>query len=557
MTYSRLVSDVGTSDSPAWTNHDKVVWMAWKGQGTDRAIYVTQTRTQQPQSTTKAGTSDLVNGAYSFNPQQKAIDDATAASPAIVSYAGALYLFWCNAADGNIHWASCNDGKTWTNLQAIGIGDSLAGPSANNARATTNHAPTAVAANNNIYLFWRDTKSGKVAYATYSHGYWLQSTVSPASGGTPTTSEAPAVALTSSTIEVAWRGSGEGAVWWSSLPLAGGSGWTPQQQIFPKTTVPPAMICDGNGVVWLTWISDPADALSVSSIPWSANTASFGGAVLCFASLETGGKQWSTRCVREGISPGYRPALVSTAADSQSIMMSWRNPGTDQGIYYGALRLPAKSYVFEIKGFTCHTPRSGSVLGAGTDTNYAAISAQVTGTKQAITKTASCGDQSTGQSYSTPLSTTPVSVPDNGVVVMTYTLVNSSQPPSQVTGYLESSAEKLVQAGASYAASAAGAALGTAIGAAIGTGTVPLLGSALGALAGFLVSDAWGVLFPNCDGPIASAVRVMSAAQLLTATGATVADQQPSPGMQPPMVTQDGCGANPNYTVDWCVTPNA
>jgi hypothetical protein len=114
-----------------------------------------------------------------------------------------------------------------------------------------------------------------------------------------------------------------------------------------------------------------------------------------------------------------------------------------------------------------------------------------------------------------------------------------------------------VQAGASYAASAAGAALGTAIGAAIGTGTVPLLGSALGALAGFLVSDVWSVAFPNCDGPIASAVRSLSAAQLLTANGLVVPDQQPSPGMQPPMVTQDGCGANPNYTVNWCVKPNA
>jgi hypothetical protein len=87
---------------------------------------------------------------------------------------------------------------------------------------------------------------------------------------------------------------------------------------------------------------------------------------------------------------------------------------------------------------------------------------------------------------------------------------------------------------------------------------VPLLGSALGALAGFLVSDIWQVAFPNCDGPIGSAVRAFSAADLTTLPNGpptNFSDQQPSPGMQPPMTTQDGCGSNPLYVVTWSIAP--
>jgi hypothetical protein len=70
-------------------------------------------------------------------------------------------------------------------------------------------------------------------------------------------------------------------------------------------------------------------------------------------------------------------------------------------------------------------------------------------------------------------------------------------------------------------ATSTAAALGTAIGAAIGTEIpVPLLGSALGALAGWLLGSAWA--FRDCDGPVAAAVHVFTGASLrraMTAVG--------------------------------------
>jgi hypothetical protein len=115
--------------------------------------------------------------------------------------------------------------------------------------------------------------------------------------------------------------------------------------------------------------------------------------------------------------------------------------------------------------------------------------------------------------------------------------------------------EQLASAGAHAAISAAADALAVEIGAAIGTAVVPVIGSALGAAAGWLLGEAWGIAFPGCDGPVALGVRAYTAAELSMATGSQVTDQQPSPGMQPPMVTQDGCGSNPLYEVQWLIKP--
>ena len=134
---------------------------------------------------------------------------------------------------------------------------------------------------------------------------------------------------------------------------------------------------------------------------------------------------------------------------------------------------------------------------------------------------------------------------------MTYQIINSSQGASAATTYLQQAGLKLATAGAQAAATEVGDAIGAAVGAGLGIAIpVPVVGSALGALAGWLVSSAWGIAFPNCDGPVAAGIRTFNGADLRQWTAsAPFAVSENHPGINSP----SGCGSNSNYNTDWVV----
>jgi hypothetical protein len=172
---------------------------------------------------------------------------------------------------------------------------------------------------------------------------------------------------------------------------------------------------------------------------------------------------------------------------------------------------PTQLYNFLMDSFQVLEPRSGSLGGfdKGNDSDYVGFSIQVNnGTSQQQTKF--IGNNCHSGTFNVGLAFNSIALADTDAVAVIATIVNSSSGEAATTKYLSSALSKL--------ASAAGKALGTyatneiltqavkdeigaAIGATLGTAIVPLLGSALGALSGFLVGEAWGILFPNCDGP--------------------------------------------------------
>jgi len=554
MGYTQTVANEGTSLSPSWTIHDgKEIWIAWKGEGSDPAIYVAQTSglTPDPNPTT---------GQYTFSKQAKLPDFTTGDSPAITSLNGTLYLFWRGQSDSNLYWASSPDGITWTDLHQVGMGPATS-PPLTWTYPQTSHGPVVVSGNNSLYLFWAGFGTDTRIYSsTYSAGYWSgPDWVSPQTGGVPATDESPAVVLSGQSIYLAWRGANTGEIWYSKCSPDGT--WAQQYEISAiPSAYAPSLALDGGGTLWVSWVTAPNPN---ASEPWivvlPASLSIIQDSRLLFASLGSGG--WSAPAQRVGATPGSRAALLSTGKDSTDIMMLWKaGSGDNWGINYGPLRLPPISYVFEVQNFECRTTRSGDIVSsivAPADTDYLSLTVQVTGANP-VTATYFAGNIQNGQTSAGGITLPPINIPDNAQVVMTYLITNSSLPESQVLQYLSTASEKLAAAGATAAATALGDAIGTAIGAALGTAAVPLIGSALGALAGFLVADAWHFAFPNCDGPVAAAVRVFTAADLATAPGSLlVVDQQPSPQMQPPMVTQDGCGSNPLYFVDWGVKPAA
>jgi hypothetical protein len=151
------VPNIGTSTSPALASLKGVVYMAWKGEGTDTKIYVSSLgsdgawtpRQVVPVGTSEgpalAVTSDTLYLAWkgesdsaiwwskssdgkTWSPQAQVPGVGTSAGPALASDgSGSMYLAWKGESDTSIWWSKCSDGKTWTPQQR-GRGQTLSGP---------------------------------------------------------------------------------------------------------------------------------------------------------------------------------------------------------------------------------------------------------------------------------------------------------------------------------------------------------------------------------------------------------------------------------------------
>jgi hypothetical protein len=127
------------------------------------------------------------------------------------------------------------------------------------------------------------------------------------------------------------------------------------------------------------------------------------------------------------------------------------------------------------------------ISGLATDTDYVSF-AVTAGNGRPQVQNKSMGDLGKGV-FSVGLTFGDVAVADREPVIVSYLIMNHGGPPAQIDSYLEGTVTQLADAGAKAAASAIGSGLGTLAGATIGGAVVPILGSALGALAGWAGLD--------------------------------------------------------------------
>jgi hypothetical protein len=303
--------------------------VAWKGSGTDPSIWVSHSNALQPNAST---------GQYTFTPQQKVLTLGTTTSPAICSSNGTLYLFYKGESDDYIYWATSSDsGNTWVDNHklALGNGIQLPEPGSDDQNPQTSAGPTAVSANNCIYLFWKDATKNDILWTVTSpigenSDLWAYETSITTPNGAPETTVSPAVTLQGETIHLVIKGQSDGNLYWTTystqvnpggnnLYFDTGGPWSSQTQIFSNVAATaPALVCDGNGVVWLAW------------------TGGNGG--VTYAYLNSG--KWVGETNRAGIGSSDRPALISTGKDSAMIMMAWKGQQGDPGIYYSSMIAP-------------------------------------------------------------------------------------------------------------------------------------------------------------------------------------------------------------------------
>jgi hypothetical protein len=245
-------------------------------------------------------------------------------------------------------------------------------------------------------------------------------------------------------------------------------------------------------------------------------------------------------------SPGGDNATPVRTSDGA--LQAWQTFTAAGGVH--PLPQPAK-YNFELNSLQVLSKRTNTFPGTGEDTDFVGFTLTV-GNNAPQTITKAMGNLSTN-SYNIGLVFEGVAVNPGDNVIFNYHIVNSGQPEAKALAYLEQTLQKVTSAGITALAEAGAAALGALIGSLLGLAIpVPLLGSALGALGGLLLADAWGFLFPNCDGPVAAALHIWSSAYLTAVTSAgTFTNTENHPGVNSP----SGCGGNSNYNVTWSITP--
>jgi hypothetical protein len=81
---------------------------------------------------------------------------------------------------------------------------------------------------------------------------------------------------------------------------------------------------------------------------------------------------------------------------------------------------------------------------------------------------------------------------------------------------------------------------------------VPVIGTALGAIAGWLVGEVTGLLTANCDGPVAAEQPAFKGLELWNRThapGNAFTHTTYHPGID----SAHGCGSNSQYSVTWSI----
>jgi hypothetical protein len=173
------------------------------------------------------------------------------------------------------------------------------------------------------------------------------------------------------------------------------------------------------------------------------------------------------------------------------------------------------------------------------DTDFASVSITV-GTNPAITATKAMGDVNNG-THPVGL-TVAADIPNDGTqVVLSYAIVNNGHTNSSTFETAISSALSALGA-----AGAKGGAAGLASLLGLGSVAVPVVGSALTVLAGWLVPKLIDVIFANCDGPVAIGVHIYTGQELLQSlsNGRKISEANV---LHNGTNSATGCGANSVY----------
>lgn len=201
----------------------------------------------------------------------------------------------------------------------------------------------------------------------------------------------------------------------------------------------------------------------------------------------------------------------------------------------------------ETYNFNIDTVHIIEIASHWSDTIYISASLAIAG-RPTLTGTRYYGDHSSGDYLSPGNFFANVPLGEEEVAVFSYVIVNNGHDQSELSQRLEQGLLTLGETAAAAVAKAGAEAAGALLGGELGTAAVPIIGTALGALAGWLVETIGNFLFGDCDEIVATGVHVFKGsdlcAGLLSSSSIVQSDYSQGNAI---------CGAAPQYQVWYSV----
>ena len=241
-----MISNVGTSDSPAIASFNGNLYMSWKGEGNDFGLYFSKFdgATWTPQTKLQGGTSNApslvgtskglfmawkaepgdnrlfwsIYDGNKWQPQQQVPGvGGTSDAPTLAAFGNTVYLAWkALPGDNRIFWSMCTNGATWAPQKpVIGIDGTDVGPA------------LACQGDGEVWLAWKDANSENIYYChlvNSSNNEWSAPVIRP---GVLTSSRPSLIMLggrNGKGILMVWKGeSGDSGIYY---------GWLRPQQYY-------------------------------------------------------------------------------------------------------------------------------------------------------------------------------------------------------------------------------------------------------------------------------------------------------------------------------------
>jgi hypothetical protein len=217
-----------------------------------------------------------------------------------------------------------------------------------------------------------------------------------------------------------------------------------------------------------------------------------------------------------------------------------------------------ETYSFYLDSFQIYNTRSWHE-----DTNTVGFGIAIGGMPEQL-QTRFIGDCNNGVFW-VGLSFNSIPVYDDSIVVLSYSIQNIAEGGDRAVRQVADVVGRMLSAGLQSAATAVanGVLVGTTAGAAadvlaLEVGSIlglsvatPVLGPAIGLAVGAAALKGWGMLFADCDGPVATAMHIFTGGDIkrMLDGKSAVSISEDNPGLDSP----HGCGSNSQYRTTWSI----
>jgi hypothetical protein len=304
------VPGVITVDAPAATTNGDNYVLAWTT--SDQSILWTTCPASNSQNS------------YTWAKAASIPNAASSGGPALVSFAGKVWMAWKGEGTDTRIFISSLSGSTWSaGVPISGVG--------------TSSAPALTVTASELYVAWKGEHDNTILWSKSSDGKtWSPQAVVPGAGS----SDTPALAGFKGVVYLAWKGESDTKIFLSQFTDAKGWGTAAALPSDFETSSGPALGFGNSGNLHLVW-KGASDNFVWESVLASGKTA------------------WSGQAKIVAIETSARPALASQTSSATDILLVWKGGATTnlfaapldnlQKLYPlppGAMPLPTASSIF-------------------------------------------------------------------------------------------------------------------------------------------------------------------------------------------------------------------